>query len=72
MSEGGWPSLTIDLRATVAGVSRTTVPSGMVTLSAAGFEVPVEVKAEVRTPAATMKTAIPRTMIAGVRKDMRS
>jgi len=72
MSDGGWPSLTIDFRATVAGVRRTTVPSGMVTLSVAGFELPVEVKAEVTTPATTMKTAMPRTMIAGVRTDMRS
>ena len=70
MSAGGWPALTIDFIAVVAGVRCTTVPSGILTLWIVKVGVPPEDRADPTTPRTTMKTASPSTMRAGPRAEM--
>ena len=69
MSAGGWPALTMDFMAVVAGVRWTTVPSAMVTVRWVRGGAPEVARAEATAPMTTMKTAIPRTMRAGPRVD---
>jgi hypothetical protein len=60
----------MDRKAVVAGVRWTVVPSGRVIwwMESAGSA--PEAKADARTPATRMKTAIPSTTMAGPRRDM--